>query len=146
MLKSFIVKGLGYHDNKDDFKKIIKKYNMKWGGSRTAGGWSCENVSVRVMFIRDDEKDITIESRFEVEGIGEGFEELCNYIETKMKGEKKSEEDSNWDFQVFEMIYKPNEEYLQSINAPESYKKYLWKQYEIRKNGFIEGKATGEVK
>ena len=133
MMKSYIVKGLGYHDNKVEFKKIIKKYNMKWGGSQTAGRWSAQLIDIKVQFIRDGEKDITIESRFEIEGEGDAFNEICAFIETQMKGEKKSEDDSNWDMQVFEMIYKPNEEYLQSINAPESYKKFLMKKYEERK-------------
>ena len=141
MLKSFIVKGIGYHNNKIEFKKLIKKYNLKWSGSQTAGRWSNETTDVRVYFVRDAEKDLTIETQFEIEGIGDGFEEISKFIETQMKGEKKSEEESNWDLEVFEIIYKPNEEYLKSVGAPESYIKYLWKLYEIRKKEFTEGKV-----
>jgi hypothetical protein len=120
MIKSYIVRGLGYHDNKKEFKTIIKKHNLKWGGSPTAGRWSAQFTDIRVRFIRDDEKDITLESQFEIEGQGEVFDEVCKFIEEVMKGEKKAEEDSNWDMIVFDIIYKPNVEYLRMLKMPES--------------------------
>jgi hypothetical protein len=120
MIKTYIVRGLGYHDNKKEFKTIIKKHNLKWSGSPTFGRWSAQFTDIRVQFIRDDEKDITIESRFTIEGQGEAFDEVCKFIEEVMKGEKKGEEDSNWDNIVFDIIYKPNVEYLRLMGMPES--------------------------
>ena len=146
MYKCYSVPGINYHEHKVDFKKIIKKYSMKWSGHQSAGRWTGTGIEVRVTFIRDPFKDITIESKFEIDGDGEAFKELCVFMEEVFKGRGQLQEDVDWNMRVFDYVNEPNVEYLKSLGMPDSMIKMEVEKYKKKRAEIESGSSSNESK
>ena len=145
MLRTFVVPGDNYHQGKEGLKALMKEYKLKWIGLFTAPKWASDKVKVAAKFVRDMEKDITIESQFEVTGEGPEFDSICEYIVTQLAGAEKGEEDVGirkkeiaWSLKVFEMVHKPNVELLKHYGAPDSYIQFKLKEYEEKRKKRVE--------
>lgn len=151
MSRIFIIPGPNYHPNKDQFKKIMKDAGLKWSGNLEIPKWTNSTSGVIAKFIRDKEKDITIEGQFVVNGEGPEVDKICKFIVDVFKGVENSPgtEDivdnmiSNR-LKLFDMIHKPNVEILKSRKAPKSFIDHEIKVYKEKRAKIIK-EMGGEV-
>jgi hypothetical protein len=151
MSRIFIIPGQNYHPNKDQFKKIMKDAKLKWSGTMDVPKWTNGNSGVLAKFIRDKEKDITIEGQFVVNGEGPAIDKICQFIIDVFKGVENSPGAENISnsmiterLKLFDMIHRPNVEILKSRGAPKSFIDHEIKVYKEKRNKIIK-EMGGEV-
>jgi len=56
------IPGEAYSHNKEKFKKLMKKHGLRWKGTFSSPWWGGETERVDAEYVRDKEKDVTIEA------------------------------------------------------------------------------------
>lgn len=123
----FVIEGINYSKNKKEFKKILKKHDLKWKGSINYPFWRNDNEKIKGEFKRDDEKDITISATliWESDEKTPFFIEMEKWISNLDCEISEIIEDNNYKIkrklEFWDKIHKPCIEFLKSTKRPEKW-------------------------
>jgi hypothetical protein len=133
--QEFSFDGSVYSDNKDSFKKILRKHGLKWKGSLGDFVWIGEKDKVVAEFERDQERDVTLSAT--LIWSGEKKTDFAKELESwakevgaeKGKASKKKVPDRNVkkELEFWDSLNKPDEERLRAEGRPQS-----WIEKDIR--------------
>lgn len=82
------VNGQYYSENKKEFKKILKSYNLKWSGSWANNIYIWINDSFTLQADFERENDVTTKATFEITNPEKGFvEDIQNWAGCEVESE-----------------------------------------------------------
>ncbi len=129
MKQAFSFDGAVYSDNKDSFKKILRKYGLKWKGTMGDFVWIGEKDKVIAEFERDRERDVTISAKLTWNGRKKTdfLKELESWAKEvggeaeKVSKKKAPDRKVQKELEFWDSLNKPDEERLRAEGRPESW-------------------------
>lgn len=131
MKREFELEGEVYSEHKADFKRILRKYSLKWKGSMNDFQWVGESDRVTAHFDRDEQRDITLKARLIWEGkkktdflsaLAEWVRSLEGKpVEKGRKPPRKSREKIQKELEFWDKIHEPPVEAMKAEGRPESW-------------------------
>ncbi|MFQ6127943.1 MAG: hypothetical protein ACE5QW_03475 [Thermoplasmata archaeon] len=131
MKEEFELEGRAYSRNKGDFKKILRKYGLKWKGSMNNFQWVGKSDKVTAYFDRDELRDVTLKARFVWEGKKKTdfLSDLIDWIKAlegrpakrKRKLSKESKEKIQRELEFWDKIHQPPIERMKAEGRPKSW-------------------------
>jgi hypothetical protein len=132
--------GRAYSKNKEAFKQLLKKYGIYWKGTFQDPWWGSATEKVRAEYERDQERNITISATLIWEGEGESpflkeFKAWCLDLKAEDTSKKVSQTRGTMDeILLFDMVYKPQEAYLETTGRPRSWIDKDLERFEAERN------------
>jgi hypothetical protein len=131
MKREYELEGRTYSEHKAEFKRILRKYSLKWKGSMNDFQWVGKSDRVSAHFDRDEQRDITLKARFIWEGKKKtdflsALAEWVRNLEGKpvKKGRKRSVESKEKiqvELEFWDRIHQPSVESMKAEGRPESW-------------------------
>lgn len=118
--------GRDYTKHKNEFKDIMKKHGLRWRGSFNDPWWGSGAEKVSAVYERDEVQNITISAILTWEGPTETdfiaeFKEWAKGLNADISEDRTMTKKVLDDILFFEMVYKPQQEYLETTGRPRSW-------------------------
>jgi len=148
MLVRFKLDGRTYSKNKEAFKQMLRKHGIFWKGTMQQPWWGSNTEKVIAEFERDQVREITVSATLIWEGESESaflkdFRTWCIGLKAEETSMKVSElKGSADDLLFYDMIYKPQEAYLESSGRPKTWIERDLAKFEAEKSKKFGGKTA----
>lgn len=130
MKKEFELEGSTYSNNKDDFKRILRKHGLRWKGSLGNFEWIGKGDKVTAYFDRDEERRVTLKARLVWEGEGKSdfLSELADWVKS-LKGPparrggpaKDAKRKVQRELEFWDKLHEPPVEGMKAEGRPDSW-------------------------